>query len=32
VVALLAPGRLIDGIGLGKSDLALLMAASDQRP
>ena len=32
VVALLAPGRLIDGIGLGERDLALLMAASDQRP
>jgi diguanylate cyclase (GGDEF)-like protein len=32
VVALLAPGRLIDGIGLGEKDLALLMAASDQRP
>lgn len=32
VVALLAPGRLIDGIGLGERDLALLMAASHQRP
>lgn len=32
VVALLAPGRLIDGIGLVEKDLALLMAASDQRP
>ena len=32
VVALLAPGRLIDGIGLGERDLALLMAASEQRP
>jgi diguanylate cyclase (GGDEF)-like protein len=32
VVALLAPGRLIDGIGLGERDLALLMAASGQRP
>jgi diguanylate cyclase (GGDEF)-like protein len=32
VVALLAPGRLIDGIGLGETDLALLMAASSQRP
>ena len=32
VVALLAPGRLIDGIGLVERDLALLMAASDQRP
>jgi diguanylate cyclase (GGDEF)-like protein len=32
VVALLAPGRLIDGIGLGEQDMALLMAASGQRP
>ena len=32
VVALLAPGRLIDGIGLGERDMALLMAASGQRP
>jgi diguanylate cyclase (GGDEF)-like protein len=32
VVALMAPGHLIDGIGLGQKDLALLMAASGQRP
>jgi len=32
VVALMAPGRLIDGIGLGEQDMALLMAASDQQP
>ena len=32
VVALLAPGHLIDGIGLGEQDMALLMAASGQRP
>ena len=32
VVALMAPGRLIDGIGLGERDLALLIAASAQRP
>jgi hypothetical protein len=32
VVALVAPGRLIDSIGLGERDLALLMAASDKRP
>jgi diguanylate cyclase (GGDEF)-like protein len=32
VVALMAPGRLIDGIGLGERDLALLIAASSQRP
>jgi len=32
VVALLAPGHLIDGIGLGEQDMAILMAASGQRP
>ena len=32
VVALLAPGRLIDAIGLGPKDLALLIAAGGQRP
>ena len=32
VVALLAPGHLIDGIGLGEQDMALLMAACGQRP
>jgi diguanylate cyclase (GGDEF)-like protein len=32
VVALVAPGHLIDGIGLAHKDMALLMAAGDHRP